>query len=91
MLTLKKTILQAISFYQKFISPIISQVFGIHCRYYPSCSSYAYQAIEEWGIIKGSYLVLKRLLRCNPLFEGGYDPPPLKKSKSTLAQLKGGS
>lgn len=86
----KNTILIAIGFYQRFISPIVSRIFGIHCRYYPSCSSYAYSVIKEWGIIKGSYLAMKRFLKCNPLFEGGYDPPPLKDKKSLASQREGG-
>jgi len=88
--TLKDIILKAITFYQKFISPMLDQIFGIHCRYYPSCSSYAYSVIKEWGVIKGSYLAMKRILRCNPFFEGGYDPPPLKDKKSIASQTKGG-
>jgi len=88
--TLKDIILKAITFYQKFISPMLGQIFGIHCRYYPSCSSYAYSVIKEWGVIKGSYLAMKRILRCNPFFEGGYDPPPLKDKKSIASQTKGG-
>jgi len=90
MTTLKNIVLKAISFYQRFISPMFAQIFGIHCRYYPSCSSYAYSVIKEWGVIKGSYLAMKRFLRCNPFFEGGYDPPPLKDKKSIASQTKGG-
>ena len=88
--TLKDIILKAITFYQKFISPMLGHIFGIHCRYYPSCSSYAYSVIKEWGVIKGSYLAIKRILKCNPFFEGGYDPPPLKDKKSLASQIEGG-
>jgi putative membrane protein insertion efficiency factor len=87
---LKNIVLKAISFYQRFISPMFAQIFGIHCRYYPSCSSYAYSVIKEWGVIKGSYLAMKRILKCNPFFEGGYDPPPLKDKKSIASPTKGG-
>jgi len=87
---LKNIILKAISFYQRFISPMFGQIFGIHCRYYPSCSSYASSVIKEWGVIKGFYLAMKRILKCNPFFEGGYDPPPLKDKKSIASQTKGG-
>jgi len=86
----KNIVLKAISFYQRFISPMFAQIFGIHCRYYPSCSSYAYSVIKEWGVIKGSYLTMKRILKCNPFFEGGYDPPPLKDKKSITSPTKGG-
>ncbi|MDQ7020604.1 MAG: membrane protein insertion efficiency factor YidD [Candidatus Dojkabacteria bacterium] len=46
------------------------------CIHYPSCSEYTYEAIDKYGIIKGSYLGGKRVLRCNPLSKGGYDPVP---------------
>ena len=62
-----------IKVYQKFISPIF-KFFGTNCKYYPSCSEYTRQAIEKYGSIKGSYLGVKRILRCNPFSKGGYDP-----------------
>ena len=65
-----------IRFYQTFISPLLGQ----HCRFYPSCSQYTIEAIIEWGIIKGSYLGLRRILRCHPLNPGGLDPVPKKNS-----------
>lgn len=74
---MKQLIIKAIRFYQKKISPL----FGPKCRYYPTCSQYAIQAIEIHGIFKGSVLTVFRLLRCNPLFPGGYDPVPEKKQK----------
>ena len=46
------------------------------CPYYPTCSNYALQAIEKYGPIKGIYLSIKRILRCNPFSKGGYDPVP---------------
>ncbi|MDR2515006.1 MAG: membrane protein insertion efficiency factor YidD [Christensenellaceae bacterium] len=58
--------------YKRFLSPLLPPV----CRYYPSCSAYMTQAIEKYGALKGLFLGLKRLLRCNPLFPGGYDPLP---------------
>ena len=59
--------------YKKTISPVIS-FFGIHCKYYPTCSEYMMQAIKKYGIIKGILLGTKRLLKCNPFSKGGYDP-----------------
>jgi len=56
--------------YQRAISPAL----GNRCRYYPSCSEYAVQAIRSYGILRGSVLAAWRLLRCNPLSHGGYDP-----------------
>ena len=56
--------------YQRWISPLI----GSRCKYYPSCSEYAVQAIGRYGILRGSVLATWRLLRCNPFSHGGYDP-----------------
>ena len=56
--------------YQKLISPLL----GKHCRYYPSCSAYAVQAVQEFGILRGLLLAGWRLLRCNPFSDGGFDP-----------------
>jgi uncharacterized protein len=56
--------------YQRAISPAL----GNRCRYYPSCSEYAVQAIGRYGILRGSVLAAWRLLRCNPFSHGGYDP-----------------
>ena len=74
---MKQFIIKSIKFYQGKISPL----FGPKCRYYPTCSQYAIQAVEIHGVLKGSVLAVLRLLRCNPLFPGGYDPVPEKKQK----------
>lgn len=58
--------------YKKLISPLL----GPRCRFYPSCSSYAIEAISRYGGAKGSWLTCKRLCRCHPLNDGGYDPVP---------------
>lgn len=58
-----------IKFYRYFISPLL----GPNCRFYPTCSAYAIQAIEKYGIFKGSFLALKRILKCHPWSEGGID------------------
>ena len=64
--------------YQRFISPLL----GSNCRFNPTCSCYAIQAVEEYGMIKGSWLACKRIVRCHPLNEGGDDPvPPVVKDK----------
>jgi uncharacterized protein len=57
-------------FYQRWISP----AFGQRCRYYPSCSEYAVQAVQRFGILRGLVLAGWRLLRCNPWSRGGFDP-----------------
>jgi putative membrane protein insertion efficiency factor len=56
-------------------------LFGPKCRFYPTCSQYAVEAIEIHGVLKGVILAVLRLVRCNPLFPGGYDPVPRKKEK----------
>ncbi|HEY5596917.1 MAG TPA: membrane protein insertion efficiency factor YidD [Candidatus Bipolaricaulota bacterium] len=56
--------------YQRWISPLLPA----RCRFYPSCSAYALQALERYGALKGSWMALKRLARCGPWSKGGYDP-----------------
>ncbi|MEO2116764.1 MAG: membrane protein insertion efficiency factor YidD [bacterium] len=63
--------------YQTILSPLL----GSNCRYEPTCSQYAIDVIKEWGSLKGSVLALKRILRCHPWSESGYDPIPRKKGK----------
>lgn len=70
---MKKILIFLLKSYQKFISPML-RVLGVNCKYYPSCSEYMKQAIEKYGCLKGTYLGIKRLLRCNPFAKGGYDP-----------------
>jgi uncharacterized protein len=62
----------AIRGYQLGVSPML----GPRCRFYPSCSCYALTAIERFGLWRGFWLGLRRLLRCHPFAEGGYDPVP---------------
>lgn len=61
-----------IRIYQKLVSPGL----GANCRYSPTCSSYAAEAITRFGVVKGGWLGMKRVGRCHPLREGGYDPVP---------------
>jgi len=70
---LKKFLLSLIRFYRKFLSPLKRNT---HCIYIPTCSQYAIEAIEKYGPFKGSFLALKRILRCHPFAKGGYDPVP---------------
>jgi putative membrane protein insertion efficiency factor len=69
---MKNPLLLLIRAYQLVLSPWIGQ----HCRFYPSCSNYASEAIRNHGSLKGSYFALLRLLRCHPWHEGGPDPVP---------------
>ncbi len=62
-----------IKFYKKFISPMKRTP---SCRFIPTCSQYALEALQKYGPIKGSYLAVRRILRCNHFHKGGYDPVP---------------
>ena len=70
-----------IRFYQRFISPALPPA----CRYLPTCSAYAVEAIAVHGVVRGGWLALKRLARCHPWGGSGYDPvpPPARRSSST--------
>ena len=70
---MKKILLFLIKIYQKHISPITSH-YNIKCKYFPTCSEYTKQAIEKYGAFYGSFLGIKRILKCNPFSKGGYDP-----------------
>ena len=69
---MQKLILVIVRFYQVAISPLL----GPHCRFHPSCSDYARIAVQRHGAARGSYLALRRLLRCHPWHPGGVDPVP---------------
>ncbi len=69
---MKKAALALIKVYQWTLSPLL----GPHCRFHPTCSQYAAEAIERFGFMRGSWLALCRLLRCHPFHPGGFDPVP---------------
>ena len=69
---MRRVIILLIKAYSYFLSPFL----GTNCRFYPSCSSYSCQALKHFGVVKGIYLTSRRLLRCHPWHEGGYDPVP---------------
>ena len=69
---MKRLLIALLRTYQYAISPFL----GRRCRYYPSCSAYAVEAVEKHGAIKGGWLSAKRISRCHPWHPGGYDPVP---------------
>jgi putative membrane protein insertion efficiency factor len=68
----KRTVLLLVRAYKIFLSPFL----GGACKFYPSCSNYAYEAVARHGARRGTWLAVKRLLRCRPLTHGGFDPVP---------------
>jgi len=68
----RKIMKAPIRFYRKFISPLKPPT----CRFYPSCSQYALQAIDEYGALQGGWMAVKRIARCHPFHPGGFDPVP---------------
>lgn len=70
---MKRIFISLILIYKKTLSPVFEQM-GIKCKYYPTCSEYTRQAIEKYGSLKGIFLGIKRIVRCNPFSKGGYDP-----------------
>ena len=69
---MKKIALGLIRFYKSFLSPVLPP----SCIYQQTCSQYTYEAIEKYGLLRGSWMGLLRLLRCHPFARGGYDPVP---------------
>jgi putative membrane protein insertion efficiency factor len=69
---MNKIIILLISFYRKYISPFKPAT----CRFYPTCSEYATQALKKYGLLRGLWLSIRRVLRCHPFSLGGYDPLP---------------
>ncbi len=67
---MKRILICIIKLYRKFVSPLKKPC----CRFYPTCSSYALQAVEKYGAVKGSCLAFRRILKCHPFNPGGYDP-----------------
>ncbi len=70
---IKKFLIGSVKFYRKYLSPLKGHA---TCIYTPTCSAYAIEALEKHGVLKGSFLAMKRILKCNPFSKGGYDPVP---------------
>ncbi|MPZ94201.1 MAG: membrane protein insertion efficiency factor YidD [Propionibacteriales bacterium] len=77
---MKYLLIGPLRLYRAFVSPLYGQV----CRYHPSCSAYALDAVTQHGSIKGSWLALRRLARCHPWAAGGYDPVPATTRHTTV-------
>ena len=69
---MRRLVLGLIRVYQLTLSPLL----GSNCRFQPTCSAYATEAIKKHGVLKGGYLSFRRLIKCHPFHEGGYDPVP---------------
>ena len=69
---MRRLVLGLIRIYQLTLSPLL----GSNCRFQPTCSAYATEAIKNFGVLKGGYLSFRRLIKCHPFHEGGYDPVP---------------
>lgn len=69
---MKQIMILCIKFYQRVISRYVFP--GAHCRFIPTCSEYSKQAYEKYGFLKGTYLMIRRILKCHPFHKGGYDP-----------------
>ncbi|MES9812858.1 MAG: membrane protein insertion efficiency factor YidD [Candidatus Thiodiazotropha sp.] len=74
---MRRIVISLIKLYQTILSPFVGQ----HCRFYPSCSTYALEALEKHGTLQGLWLSVKRVSRCHPWHEGGVDPVPEPRKK----------
>lgn len=71
---MKKGVILLVNFYKKYFALMLRYVFGKGCRFQPSCSQYAKEALEQYGVFRGTLLSIKRLSRCHPFGKTGYDP-----------------
>jgi putative membrane protein insertion efficiency factor len=74
---MKRLLLAMLALYRYWVSPAIHTLFPASCKYHPTCSRYASEAIEIHGALRGSWMAMRRLMRCHPFSRGGFDPVPL--------------
>lgn len=79
----ERLLLSPIAFYRRFISPLKATS---SCRFHPTCSAYAMEAIQTHGVARGSWLALRRILKCHPFHPGGLDPVPPRSSQEKSAE-----
>ena len=72
--THKQSLTSPLGLYKKHISPVFTLLFGHSCRFTPTCSEYASEAVRKYGIVKGGVMAIKRVVKCNPFGKMGYDP-----------------
>lgn len=73
---MNRLLIGAVQLYQWTLSPLIVAIMGPTCRFHPSCSQYAVEALRKHGALKGTWLTMRRIVRCQPFCEGGFDPVP---------------
>lgn len=88
-MTARRLLMRLLAFYQRWLSPALHSVFPGGCRFHPTCSQYAVEAIEIHGAARGLWLGLRRLLRCHPFARGGFDPVPLPAFSSAPVHASG--
>jgi putative membrane protein insertion efficiency factor len=82
---MRRLLLAALRGYQRYLSPLLPP----SCRFYPTCSEYAAQAIERYGTLRGGRMAVRRLMRCHPFCAGGYDPVPVPDKTTSSPEMEG--